>query len=75
MYFKSILFILISVFALKAGVTAEIDTVTPRKLKLENSLDSINSIINQRLQEGIQNANEQQDYHELPEEFHKFFED
>ena len=56
-----ILFILISPFVFQAGFAAEIDSVTPRKLKLENSLTIINTIFNQRMQEGIQKANAQQD--------------
>ncbi len=56
-----ILFILISPFVFQAGFAAEIDSVTPRKLKLDNSLTIINTIFNQRMQEGIQKANAQQD--------------
>lgn len=41
---------------------AEIDSVTPRKVKLENSLLLLNSIINQRLQEGVDKANEYREY-------------
>ena len=57
-----ILFALISAFAFHAGFAAEIDSVTPRKLKLDNSLAIINTIFNQRIQEAIQKANAQQDY-------------
>jgi|GEM_PF-687737 len=56
-----ILFALISAFAFHAGFAAEIDSVTPRKLKLDNSLAIINTIFNQRIQEAIQKANAQQD--------------
>ena len=42
------------------GLTAEIDSVTPRNLALINSINEINAIINQRIEEGIQNANEPQ---------------
>jgi hypothetical protein len=59
---KFILFILISSFVFQAGYAAEIDSVTPRKLKLDNSIAIINTIINQRIQEGIQKANAQQNY-------------
>ncbi len=37
--------------------SAEIDSVTTRKIKLENSLSSINQIINRRIEEGVANAN------------------
>ena len=56
-----ILFALMSAFAFHAGFAAEIDSVTPRKLKLDNSLAIINTIFNQRIQEAIQKANAQQD--------------
>ncbi len=56
-----ILFILISTFVFQAGFAAEIDSVTPRKIKLDNSLTIINTIFNQRIQEGVQKANAQQD--------------
>ena len=54
-----ILFILISTFIFQTGFAAEIDSVTPRKLKLDNSLIMINATFNQRIQEGIQKANVQ----------------
>jgi hypothetical protein len=60
---------LISIFAFTDCYAAEIDSVTPRKLKLENSIDSINEIINQRIEEGIRKANEEQDYIEDADEF------
>jgi hypothetical protein len=56
-----ILFILISTFLFQAGFAAEIDSVTPRKLKLDNSLTIINTIFNQRLQQAILKANTPQD--------------
>ncbi|MBN4063340.1 hypothetical protein JYT79_01020 [Cardiobacterium sp. AH-315-I02] len=56
-----ILFILISVFVSQAGFAAEIDSVTPRNIELDNSQSIINRIINQRIQEGVQKANAQQD--------------
>jgi len=59
---KYFLFILISVFAFQVCNAAEIDSVTPRKLKLDNSIGHINEIINQRIEEGIRKANAQQDY-------------
>ena len=57
----SIIIILISAFVFRPGFAAEIDSVTPRKIKLDNSLDIINSIFNQRIQEGIKKANAQQE--------------
>ncbi len=56
-----ILFTSISIFVFQDGFAAEIDSVTPRKLKLDNSLSIINTIINQRIEEGVQKANAQQD--------------
>ena len=64
-----ILFILLGTFVLQAGFAAEIDSVTPRKLKLDNSLTIINEIFNQRMQEGIQKANAHRDYIEEIEEY------
>jgi hypothetical protein len=57
-----ILFISISMPAFQYCLAAEIDSVTPRKIRLENSIDAINEIINQRIEKGIRQANEQQDY-------------
>lgn len=54
------IFILISVSVFQAGFAAEIDSVTPRNLKLENSLATLNTIFNQRIQEGVQKANARQ---------------
>jgi len=56
-----VLSILISTCVFQAAFAAEIDSVTPRNLRLENSLTIINTIFNQRLQEAIQKANAQQD--------------
>ncbi len=56
-----VLCVLINVFVFQAGFAAEIDSVTPRKLKLDNSRTIINTIFNQRIQEGIQKANAKQD--------------
>ncbi len=66
---KYILFILIGVFAFRNCVASEIDSVTPRKLKLDNSIDHINEIFNQRIEEGIREANDQQDYIDDTEDF------
>ena len=66
---KRLLFILINTFVFQVGLAAEIDSVTPRKLKLDNSLTIINEIFNQRLQEGIQKANTHKDYIEDIDEY------
>jgi hypothetical protein len=62
-------YIVIGVFVFQSCVASEIDSVTPRKLKLDNSIDQINEIINQRIEEGIREANEQQDYIDDTEDF------
>ena len=64
----SLLFILISTFVFQAGFAAEIDSVTPRKLELDNSLTLINAIFNQRMQQAIKKANVEQDDIEALEE-------
>lgn len=66
---KFILLIFISVFALQNCFAAEIDSITPRKLKLDNSTGYINEIINQRIEEGIREANAHQNYIEEIEDF------
>ena len=53
--------ILLCIIVFQDSFAAEIDSVTPRKLHLDNSLNSINTIFNQRLQEGVQKANAKQD--------------
>jgi len=55
------LFVVLGVFVSQDSFAAEIDSVTPRKLNLDNSLNIINTIFNQRIQEGIQKANAKQD--------------
>ena len=64
-----IFFILISILILHAGFAAEVDSVTPRKLKLDNSLTIINKVFNQRLQDGVQKANAHRDYIEDIDEY------
>jgi len=51
------------------GSAAEIDSVTPRKIKLDNSLETINWIIDQRIQEGVKNANAYREYIEEIDEY------
>lgn len=52
-----ILLVLITTYVFQVCYAAEIDSVTPRKLKLDNSLAILNSIFNQRIQEGVKKAN------------------
>jgi len=40
---------------------SEIDTFSARAVPLTDSLDALNTIVNERLQEGVQNANRRQD--------------
>lgn len=54
------LFVLFWSLVSQDSFAAEIDSVTPRKLNLDNSLNSINTIFNQRILEGIQKANAKQ---------------
>lgn len=53
--------LLMSFWGLPGGFGAEIDSVTPRDLELANSLATLNTIFNQRLQEGVDKANGKQD--------------
>ena len=69
---KYILFILTSIFASQNCIAAEIDSITPRKIRLENSIAEINQIINQRIEKGVLQANEQQDYIGELDEFDEF---
>lgn len=55
---RTILFVLIGIFAIQNCFAAEIDSVTPGNLSLDNSIDTINEIINQRIEEGIRKASE-----------------
>jgi len=45
----------------KISFSAEIDSFTPRTLKLDNSLEIINEIFHQRIQEGVIQANKKQE--------------
>lgn len=47
--------------AFQAGFAAEIDSITPRSLELDDSLATINEIFNLRIKEGIQKTNVKQD--------------
>ncbi|MBT8119703.1 MAG: hypothetical protein KJN89_08300 [Gammaproteobacteria bacterium] len=59
---KFYFFLLIPHLWIQAANTAEIDSVTPRKIELDDSAEAINSIITQRIQEGITNANTYREY-------------
>lgn len=54
--------IIICAFAFKDGLAAEVDSVTPRKLELDNSLSTINKIFGKRMKEGIEKANAESGY-------------
>jgi len=54
------LLVLLCIYVSQDSFSAEIDSVTPRKLNLDNSLNIIDTIFNQRMQEGIQKANAKQ---------------
>ena len=60
------LLVLFSASLIQSGSAAEIDSVTPRSIELDNSLPAINRIFTQRLQQGIDKANAQQaDFDEM----------
>jgi hypothetical protein len=48
---------LVSAVVFSAGHASEIDSVTPRKVELPDSLAAINAIFDQRIRTGIDNAN------------------
>jgi hypothetical protein len=48
----------------RGGVAAEIDSVTPRGLALDDSLAVINALVNARLEQGVARANARQDDYE-----------
>lgn len=50
-----------AIFSLQSGNAAEIDSVTPRRIYLDDSLEAINTIFNQRILEGVTKANERRD--------------
>lgn len=54
------LLVLLFIFVSQDSYAAEIDSVTPRKLHLDNSLNIINTLFDQRMHEGIQKANAKQ---------------
>lgn len=66
-----IIVLLCGVFGFMESEAAEIDSVTPRTIRLENSLNEINRIFNERLAEGLDKARAKQgDAADMdPEEF------
>ena len=58
MQFFSLFLLLLLLLSPSAALSSEIDSITPRKLTLEDSLESLNSIINTRLRTGVAKANE-----------------
>ena len=52
----------ISIPVLESVYAAEVDSITTRRIVLENSLKAINRIFEQRIKEGIREANEEQGY-------------
>jgi hypothetical protein len=55
-------FVCVSTLVSAAGYAAEVDSVTTRRVMLEDSLAEINGIFNQRIRQAIRQANEAQDY-------------
>ena len=51
-------FLATAIFTLDSSKAAEVDSVTPRRVHLEDSLQVINAIFNQRMMEGITKAND-----------------
>ena len=65
----AVLLILFYMFAIPAGYTAEVDSVTPRRVRLPDTVAAINDIFHQRILEGIQKANARQGYSSDTNEF------
>ena len=69
MHKSSVIFTVLITLSHHPGYSAEIDSVTTRNVKLENSRVPINEIINHRIEEGTRNANEQLQFVADLEEF------
>jgi hypothetical protein len=54
-------FLATAIISLQSSNAAEIDSVTPRRIHLDGSLEAINAIFNQRMMEGIAKANGRRD--------------
>jgi CHASE1-domain containing sensor protein len=52
----------ISMLVSGVAYAAEVDSITTRRVALDNSLQAINRIFEQRIKEGIREANEEQAY-------------
>jgi len=68
---KKLYFISLMMFVLCSppANAAEIDSVTPRKIRLEDSLETINRIVDQRIQQAVKNANAYREYIEEIDEY------
>lgn len=64
--------VFLGILAQQVAMAAEVDSVTPRKIELDNSLDALNEIFNQRIREGIANANPEFDGNGEDEDFEYF---
>jgi hypothetical protein len=53
----AVVYFLTTIFAFHVSYAAEIDSVTPRRIHLDDSQQAINAIFNQRMLEGIEKAN------------------
>ncbi len=56
-----VVFLAAAIFTPQSSNAAEIDSVTPRRIHLDDSLQAINTIFNQRMMEGIEKANGRRD--------------
>jgi len=56
-----VVFLATAIISLQSSSAAEIDSVTPRRIHLDDSLAAINTIFNQRMMEGVTNANSRRD--------------
>ena len=54
-------FLATAIILLQSSPAAEIDSVTPRGIQLDDSLEAINAIFNQRMVEGVTKANGRRD--------------
>jgi hypothetical protein len=60
--YTRLLFVLLCVLTVWRAFAAEVDSVTPRGVRLPDSVEAINDIFNQRIEEGIQKADAGQGY-------------
>ena len=55
------IFFATAIISLQTSGAGEIDSVTPRRIHLDDSLEAINTIFNQRMMEGVTKANDRRD--------------